>query len=203
MFLLAFLQFVFVNFPVVFPSLTAGRVISAEMFQSFPTGLRHAGHWKMWFLPPELLNRRDKNTNCSTMSFMLPRRNEPLKWCQKYSSKAAKNSALGAAIPSTGFPLLLCPDVRLILQSKCWLVYALIRMQGEEKCIKMHKHTLKMPLEVSGNHFVLQHWQVSPISSIFIVGMTWRRLKVIHLCSSSKNLHPLLWRHATPWSWHH
>lgn len=77
-------------------------------------------------------------------------------------SKAAKKSALGAAIPSTSFPLLLCPDVQLILQSKSWLVHALIRMQDEEKCIKMHKHTLEMPLQVSGNHFVLQHWQCPP-----------------------------------------
>lgn len=76
------------------------------MFHSFPTGQKYAGHWKILLLPPEPLNRCNKSTNCSTMVFMLPQRNVPLKCCKKYYSKTAKKSALQAAIPRASFPLL-------------------------------------------------------------------------------------------------
>lgn len=49
------------------------------------------------------------------------------------------------------------------------------------KCIKMHRHTLETPLKASQIYFVLQCRQVSTISSIFIVQMTGRRLKVIYV----------------------
>ena len=80
--------------------------MSAEMFHSFPTGQKYAGHWKIWLLPPEPLNRSNKSTHCSTMFFMLPQRNVTLKGCKKYYSKTATKSALRAAIPSASFPLL-------------------------------------------------------------------------------------------------
>lgn len=57
------------------------------------------------------------------------------------------------------------------------------------KCIKMHQHTLETPLKVSQICFVLQYWQVATISSIFIVEMTWRRLKVIYYYAYHQDLY--------------
>lgn len=75
-----------------------------------------------------------------------------------------------------------------MLPSHSVLAYVASRCYGG-KCIKMHQHTLETPLKLSQIHFVPQYWQVSTIFSIFMVEMTWRRLKVIYVYAYHQDIY--------------
>lgn len=75
-----------------------------------------------------------------------------------------------------------------MLPSHSILAYVASRCYGE-KCIKMHQHTLETPLKLSRIYFVPQYWQVSTIFSIFMVEMTWRRLKVIYVYAYHQDIY--------------
>lgn len=53
----------------------------------------------------------------------------------------------------------------------------------------MHQHTLETPLKLSQIYFVPQYWQMSTIFSIFMVEMTWRRLKVIYVYAYHQDIY--------------